>query len=427
MSYPDPWPAPRAVAPVKAALGLPGSKSVTNRALVLAALADAPSRAIRPLRSRDTLLMAAGLRAMGAEITDDGEDWQIIPRSLSGPATIDVGNAGTVMRFLPPVAALATGPIAFHGDPRSYQRPLGPVITALRSLGAEIEDGNKGALPLTVHGAGGLKGGVVDIDASASSQFVSALLLIAPRTERGITIRHTGSSLPSMPHIEMTIEMLGHVGAHVDTSEPNVWNVEPQPLRGRDAVVEPDLSNAAPFLAGAIVTGGSVVIRDWPSSTTQAGDSLRSVLADMGAEVRMTEDGLEVRAGRRLIGLDRDLHDVGELTPVIAALCALASTPSRLSGIAHLRLHETDRLAALANEINRLGGNAVETEDGLVISPQPLHGGVFHSYDDHRIATAGALLGLVVSGVFVENIATTHKTLPNFPALWEQMLSDGSA
>ncbi|GAA0470221.1 3-phosphoshikimate 1-carboxyvinyltransferase [Streptomyces sp. NPDC046215] len=438
----DLWPAPLATGAVDATVTVPGSKSVTNRALVLAALAAEPGWVRRPLRSRDTLLMAEALRSLGvgieetvssssdagstASVAGAGEAWRVIPARLHGPATVDVGNAGTVMRFLPPVATLADGPIRFDGDPRSYERPLHGVIDALRALGARIDDNERGALPLTVHGGGALDGGTVEIDASSSSQFVSALLLSGPRFNQGVEVRHTGAVLPSMPHIRMTVDMLRMAGAQVDTpesgGEPNVWRVSPSALLGRDIVVEPDLSNAAPFLAAALVTGGRVTIPDWPEHTTQPGDALRDIFTAMGGSCELTEEGLTFTGTGRITGIDADLHEVGELTPVIAAVAALADSESVLHGIAHLRLHETDRLAALAKEINELGGDVTETADGLRIRPRPLHGGVFHTYEDHRLATAAAVIGLAVEGVQVENVATTAKTLPDFPELWTGML-----
>ncbi|MFF5128364.1 3-phosphoshikimate 1-carboxyvinyltransferase [Streptomyces syringium] len=434
-AHTDLWPAPTATGAVDATVTVPGSKSVTNRALVLAALASEPGWVRRPLRSRDTLLMAEALRAMGVGIEEtvssasadsEGEAWRVIPARLHGPATVDVGNAGTVMRFLPPVAALADGPIRFDGDPRSYERPLHGVIDALRALGARIDDNERGALPLTVHGGGALDGGPVEIDASSSSQFVSALLLSGPRFNQGVEVRHIGGVLPSMPHIRMTVDMLRMAGAQVDTpeagGEPDVWRVSPSALLGRDIVVEPDLSNAAPFLAAALVTGGKVTIPDWPEHTTQPGDALRDIFTAMGGSCELTEAGLTFTGTGRIKGIDADLHEVGELSPVIAAVAALADSESVLRGIAHLRLHETDRLAALAKEINELGGDVTETEDGLHIRPRALHGGVFHTYEDHRLATAAAVIGLAVEGVQVENVATTAKTLPDFPALWTGML-----
>ncbi|MER7764081.1 3-phosphoshikimate 1-carboxyvinyltransferase [Streptomyces sp. NPDC097619] len=438
----DLWPAPLADGPVRATVTVPGSKSVTNRALVLAALAAEPGWVRRPLRSRDSQLMSDALRALGVGIEETvssssggagetGEAWRVIPAVLRGPATVDVGNAGTVMRFLPPVAALADGPVRFDGDPRSYERPLGQVITALRALGARIDDDGRGALPLTVHGGGALDGGVVEIDASNSSQFVSALLLSAPRFNQGVEVRHTGAVLPSMPHIRMTVEMLRAAGAQVDTpesgGEKNVWRVAPGALRGRDLVVEPDLSNAQPFLAAAMITGGTVTIPDWPRRTTQPGDALRRIFTDMGGSCELTDAGLVFTGTGKIHGVDVDLGEVGELTPGIAAVAALADSESVLRGVAHLRLHETDRLAALTREINGLGGDVTETEDGLRIRPRPLHGGVFHTYDDHRMATAGAVIGLAVEGVKIENVGTTAKTLPDFPAMWTDMLSGAGA
>jgi len=420
----DLWPAPfRGPNPVQARVTIPGSKSVTNRALVLAALADSPSTLRRPLLSRDSALMKSGLISMGIVI-EDGDAWVIKPGALTGPALVDVGNAGTVMRFLPPVAALANGEISFDGDARSYERPIGPVIRALEELGVQIEHEGRYSLPMVVHGKGALRGGEIDIDASASSQFLSALLLIGPSTLKGITARHIGGQLPSMPHIDMTVAMLRDFGAEVEVDhDRNTWKVHPSRLHGRDFVIEPDLSNAAPFLSIAMICGGSITIADWPAQTTQPGDHLRSIMSLMGAEISRNDDGLTLAGTGVVHGIDIDLHDVGELTPAIAALAALADSPSHLRGIGHLRLHETDRLAALTREINSLGGDVTEDETSLHINPVPLHGGVFHTYDDHRLATAGATIGLVVSGVEVENVATTQKTLPDFPGLWTSLLA----
>jgi 3-phosphoshikimate 1-carboxyvinyltransferase len=327
------------------------------------------------------------------------------------------------MRFLPPLAALATGEVTFDGDPRSYERPLGPVIKALEALGVSIEHEDRYSLPLTLNGRGKVGGGEITIDASESSQFLSALLLVAPSFTHGITVKHQGGSLPSMPHIEMTVEMLRQFGATVEVdSVAQTWSVKPGPLHGLDLVIEPDLSNASPFLSIAMVCGGRVSIADWPMKTTQPGDQLRTILSDMGAQFSFGDNGLTIIGTGNIHGIDVDLHDVGELTPSIAALAALADSPSHLRGIGHLRKHETDRLAALTREINALGGNVVEEETALHITPAPLHGGVFHTYDDHRLATAGAVLGLVVEGIEVENIATTRKTLPDFPGLWSSLL-----
>lgn len=421
------WPAIfRGPQPISATVTIPGSKSVTNRALILAAQATTPSLIRRPLISRDSELMVAGLRALGISIVDTSIDgdaaWQITPAKMHGPVKIDVGNAGTVMRFLPPLSALATGSVAFDGDPRSYERPLGPVIKALEGLGISIDHNDRYSLPLTLNGTGQIPGGELEIDASASSQFLSALLLIGSSMTNGITVKHVGGALPSMPHIEMTVDMLRFFGATVEVDATNnIWRVQPGNLIGQDFVIEPDLSNAAPFLSIAMICGGDVTIADWPTKTTQPGDQLREILTQMGAKVEFVEAGLKLTGQGAIHGIDIDLHDVGELTPAIAALCALADSPSHLRGIGHLRLHETDRLAALTTEINALGGNVTEEETALHITPVPLHAGVFHTYEDHRLATAGAAIGLVIPGIEVENIATTRKTLPDFPGLWSSL------
>jgi 3-phosphoshikimate 1-carboxyvinyltransferase len=380
--------------------------------------------------------MIAGLRALGTKIISlPNGDLEISPAKFFGPAAIDVGNAGTVMRFLPPLAALTTGLVHFDGDPRSHERPLGPVIRALEDLGISIEHGSRYSLPLTINGSGKVNGGFLEIDATSSSQFISALLLMAPATEEGITIKHIGSSLPSLPHIEMTIQMLRDFGATVSVTDYRStgsyqWRVEPGELHGLDLIIEPDLSNAAPFMAAAMICGGEVRITDWPKATTQPGDQLRKIFGQMGARIEFASDSsstfLSIKGDGAISGIDVDLHDVGELTPSIAALCALAETPSSLRGIGHLRLHETDRLAALAAEINALGGDVDEEESALHISPAPLHAGIFHSYEDHRLATAGAIIGLRIPGIEVENIATTKKTLPDFPGAWAQLLAEGN-
>ena len=426
------WPAIfRGATPVDISVVIPGSKSVTNRALILAAQAKSPSTLRRPLVSRDSELMVTGLKALGigieeATIVVDGNEelqWIVTPAPMHGGVRVDVGNAGTVMRFLPPLAGLATGEVNFDGDPRSYERPLGPVIKALEELGVSIDHEDRYSLPLKLHGTGKVSGGEITIDASESSQFLSALLLVAPSFTNGITVKHKGGSLPSMPHIEMTVEMLRQFGASVEVdSVAQTWSVKPGALHGLDLVIEPDLSNASPFLSIAMVCGGRVAIADWPLKTTQPGDQLRAILSDMGAQFSFGDNGLTIIGTGKIHGIDVDLHDVGELTPSIAALCALADSPSHLRGIGHLRKHETDRLAALTREINALGGNVVEEETALHITPAPLHAGVFHTYDDHRLATAGAVLGLVIEGIEVENIATTRKTLPDFPGLWSSLL-----
>jgi len=403
-------------------VSLPGSKSLTNRALLLAALATGPSVVRRPLRSRDTLLMASALTALGTGVddTNDDGDWTVTPAPWTSDADVDCGLAGTVMRFVPPVAGLAQGTVGFDGDPHMRLRPVGPMLAALTSLGVHVDDGGRGGLPFDVRGDGSVPGGTVTIDASASSQFVSALLLAGARYDVGVDVRHVGKPVPSLPHIEMTVAMLRDRGVEVDDSDANRWAVAPGPIAPVDHAIEPDLSNAAPFLALAAATGGRVRVTDWPAETTQPGDELREILARMGCEVTLDDSGLTVvgPGPGQLTGVDLDLHDVGELTPAVAALCALADSPSHLRGIAHIRGHETDRLAALAAELGRLGAEVEERPDGLTVRPAPLHGGLFRTYADHRMAHAGVILGLVVEGVLVEDIATTSKTFPDFAGAW---------
>jgi 3-phosphoshikimate 1-carboxyvinyltransferase len=399
---------------------------MTARALVLAAISVGPSTLHHPLRARDTELMAGGLRAMGTHVsTVDDERWLVRPRPLAGPAHVDVGLAGTVMRFLPAVAALADGPVTFDGDARARARPLGPLVEALWAVGVRIDAAPAGGLPLTVHGVGRVRGGEVTIDASASSQLVSGLLLAAPDFDSGIVVRHVGPPVPSAPHLRMTVQMLRSAGAGVDDSTPDVWAVQPGRLSGRGWDVEPDLSGAAPFLAAALVAGGAVTIPGWPVATSQPGDRLRGLLTAMGGRCTVSTEGLTVRGTGKIHGLDADLSATSELTMVLAALAVLADSPSRFTGIAHIRGHETDRLGALTRELTALGAEVTELPDGLAIKPGPLRGGGFETYDDHRMAHAGAVLGLAVPGIRLTDVACTAKTMPDFPALWESMVGGG--
>ncbi|TFV58693.1 3-phosphoshikimate 1-carboxyvinyltransferase [Mycobacterium sp. PS03-16] len=426
------WPAPSTPSPVHATVTVPGSKSQTNRALLLAALAtpQGVSTVRGALRSRDTDLMIGALRTLGVQVDCiDAKDTELRVSGGIAPAAgarVDCGLAGTVLRFVPPLAALGTETVAFDGDEQARVRPIAPLLTGLRALGVDVQgDG----LPFTVRGAGGVAGGTVEIDASASSQFVSGLMLSGAAFRDGLTVVHTGGSVPSAPHVAMTVAMLRDAGVGVDDGTPKRWTVRPGPIQTRDWMIEPDLSNAVPFLAAAVVSGGAVRVTGWPASSTQPADAILGILETLGAEVRQADTYLEVQGRLPYDGIDADLHDVGELAPAVAALAALAApgAVSRLRGIAHLRGHETDRLAALRTELTGLGGQCEETEDGLVITATPLHGGTWHSYADHRMAMAGAIVGVRTPGVEIENIATTAKTLPEFPQLWSGMLAGQTA
>lgn len=415
--------APTAKSPLNAKIALPSSKSLNNRELVLSAIAESPTILKNPLESRDSTLMIEALTALGATIEKSPNQLLITPGALRGGTAIHCGLAGTVMRFVPPFAALAKGPVRFDGDEAARSRPMRTTIDSLRSLGIKVEGEG---FPFTVVGSGKVAGGEVQIDASASSQFVSGLLLVGAKFERGLTIIHRGEHLPSMPHIEMTIDTLQKRGVDAKQIGDSSWRVEPGVVAGGEVTIEPDLSNAGPFLAAAMVAGGKVTIPNWPKTTTQVGDHFREILPRMGARVELNGSDLAVSGGEAIHGIDIDLSLGGELTPVIAALAALADSPTRISGVAHLRGHETDRLKALVSEINSLGGDAEETVDGMVIRPAALHGGLWHTYEDHRMATAGAIIGLRIVGVEIEDISTTSKTMPGFQGLWSQMLGGNS-
>jgi 3-phosphoshikimate 1-carboxyvinyltransferase len=403
--------------------------------LVLAALADAPVTVRGGLASRDSELMIAALRAMGITIDDSARDtdgsrlWLVTPGALAGGVTIDCGLAGTVMRFVPPLVLLAglnndRRPVTFDGDEGARVRPMGPLLDALRALGATVDDAGRGTLPFTVTPPDSVPGHV-DVDASTSSQFVTGLLLVAPRLPQGLTVRHVGKVLPSLPHIDMTCQTLRDAGIRVDQPDEQTWVVHPGSLTLGEVRVEPDLSNAGPFMAAALVAGGTVRIPGWPRHTTQPGAYYPELLTRMGATCDLQDDVMTVTGTRVITGIEADLSPAGEITPTIAALCALADSPSQLTGIGHLRGHETDRLAAIAAEVERVGGHCLAGDESLKFSGLPLAGlkpAVLETYHDHRMATFAAILGLAVDGIGVVNVSTTSKTMPDFPQMWADML-----
>ncbi|WP_026361184.1 3-phosphoshikimate 1-carboxyvinyltransferase [Amycolatopsis nigrescens] len=417
------WTAPVAPGPLNAVVQVPGSKSITNRAYLLAGLSSTSTLVRTPLESRDTVLMLDALAAMGGSYQPGPDGVRISPLSTEGdaPVAVALGNAGTVARFTPALAGLGNRAVRFDGDEAIRRRPVAPLLRALSELGVQIEDDGRGAPPFTVHGKGRVRGGKVDLDSSASSQFLSALLLAGPSFDEGVTVRLVGGAPPSEPHIAMTIDLLRRFGAETER-DGTEFHVGPARLACPNYTVEPDLSTAAPFVAAAVAAGGTVRVTGWPERTTQPGDWLRSLLTELGQRVELGADGLTVTGTGEIPGVTLDLHEVGELTPVIAALLCFADGPSVISGVAHLRGHETDRLTALATELSGLGGDVTETEDGLRITPAPLHGGEFHTYDDHRLVMAGAVLGLRVPGVQVENPATVGKTFPGFVDAWTTLL-----
>ena len=420
---PTPWLAPLAAGPVRGELSIPGSKSASARSLLLAALADGPSRLTGVLNSRDTSLLRAGLTTLGARFEESDAALQVTPATtITGGGRIDCGLAGTVMRFLPPLAALAGQPTQFFGDPAAGRRPMAPLLGALADLGAEVSQ--PWQLPFSVV-AVSLRKNAVSLDAGGSSQFISALPLAGARFPDGIAVAHSGSTLPSLPHIQMTLALLARRGVAAARTGPSAWQVSPGPIAALDEAIEPDLTNAATLLAAALVTGGELTAA-WPDGV-QAGDELAGVLAAFGARLTYATapDGtrqLTVSGADGLRGADLDLSKISELTPVAAALAALAPEPSRLRGVAHIRGHETDRLAALSAGLGELGANVRQTADGLAFSPATLHGGPFDTYADHRLAHAAALVGLVVEGVLLDDVECTTKTLPDFPGLWRDLI-----
>ena len=390
-------------APLDATVDIPGSKSLTNRYLVLAALADAPIVVRGGLVSRDSDLMIAALRSLGVAIdagASHGRDWTVTPGPLRGGVHVDCGLAGTVMRFVPPLALLAgiagdTRPITFDGDPGARLRPMGPLLDALRALGATVDDAGRGTLPFTVVPPTSVPS-AVDVDSSASSQFVTGLLLVAPRLPGGLTVRHVGETLPSLPHIDMTCETLREAGIRVDQPDERTWIVHPGALHFDEIRVEPDLSNAGPFMAAALVAGGTVRILGWPRHTTQPGALFPELLERMGGRCKLVGDVMTVTGDGSVRGITA----------------------------------ETDRLAAIATEVGRLGGGCVADDDSLTFdgAPRPddadagLAGAVMETYHDHRMATFAAVIGLRVPGVEVINVGTTSKTMPDFPAMWRAMV-----
>jgi 3-phosphoshikimate 1-carboxyvinyltransferase len=425
------WASPAATGPVSARVRLPTSKSITNRALVLAALGDGPAVIASPLQARDTTLAAGALRALGNEITESRTGWVITPGQPApgSEVSVDLGNAGTVMRFVPALAALTSAVVFFDGDERIRLRPIGPVLAALRQLGAQIEDGGRAAVPFTVHGRGAVRGGTVVLDASGSSQLVSGLLLAAPRFDEGIEVRHEGPPVPSAPHIAMTVRMLRAAGASVESWFP-VLAVGLTPGAGAagaanlgSVTVEPDLSNAGPFLARRWSPAARSPSRLAAGQPAGRGEIL-DVLGQMGARhsVARRADDLGDRADpRRHRGPARRCR----ARPVLTAAAAVAESSSVFTGLAHTRTHETDRLAALAKEINALGGDITELPDGLQIRPRPLRAGdspgPFGTYDDHRMVMAAAVLGLAVPGLRVAGADTVAKTFPDFMDVWSSM------
>jgi len=458
------WRCPTPSEPIDATVSLPGSKSLSARALLAAALADAPSQIEGLLESRDTALMRAALETLGARFTWHGGLLQVtpLPATKAAPGVdppapeaaptekpaglppdnstpvIDCGLAGTVMRFVPPLALALGVSLTFTGDQAALARPMEPLTDALAALGASFEwHGQRGRLPFTIHGAGlnPQEHLQVQVDGSKSSQFVSALLYLGAALQLGGKTQSLTVSakqpLVSIPHLQMSVASLRQCGLQVQApedyrAEQLSWCVSGRPRGGR-SVIEPDLSNAGPFIAAPLVSaaGGQVRILHWPTHTTQVGANWVEILKLFGAQVHLDQGTLQVSSSGAMRGIERDASAEGELVPTMAALALVAASqgqPSKIWGIGHLRGHETDRLAAIAAQARKLGGNVDEGQDYLVFHPCTLHPAHLEAYADHRMATFAAIMGLNLPGISLDDVGATAKTMPTFTQLWDAML-----
>jgi 3-phosphoshikimate 1-carboxyvinyltransferase len=405
--------------PLDATVTVPGSKSLTNRALVAAALADGTSEIVRPLEADDTDAMAACLAALGVVIRRQPDRWIVEGRErpAPGPARLDAHLSGTTARFIAPVVALGEGAYTLDGGPSLRTRPMAPMLDALRSLGAQIVGhGEPGHLPVTIT-AGGLFGGTIRVRADLSSQFVSGLLLAAPRAKSDLVIEVEGDVV-SRPFLDLTVRVMHAFGAPVET-DAGRFAVPAGGYRPAEYRVEPDASSASYFFAAAAICGGRVTVEGLGSGTTQGDARFADVLASMGAIVERTATSTTV-VGGPLVGVDVDLAEMGDVALTLAAVAVFADGPTRVRGVGYIRRHETDRIAAVVKELGRCGVRAEETEDGFIVHPGTPHGAEIHTYDDHRVAMSFALLGLRVPGIRITDAACVGKTFPGF---WDVLAS----
>ncbi|MBO9310050.1 MAG: 3-phosphoshikimate 1-carboxyvinyltransferase [Chloroflexi bacterium] len=412
--------------PIDAVISVPGSKSITNRALVLAALAEGESALENALFSEDSHWCSQALQRLGIPIKAEAEAARFLVQGRGGilpaaHADLFVGNSGTTARFLVAVAALGNGTYRFDGVPRMRQRPIGPLLAALRQLGAQFSfEGAPNAFPLTVHAAG-LQGGAATLEATNSSQYVSALLQVAPYARRDVTIYLTGEVV-SEPYIEMTLRVMAQFGVIADKSDYRNYHVRAgQRYQAQRYVIEPDASNATYFFAAAALVGGRVRVPHLSANSLQGDVRFVDVLEQMGCQVERAATYLEVRSIGQLRGVDVDLNAMSDTAQTLAAIAPFASTPTRIRNIGHIRHKETDRIAALATELRKLGAQVEERADSLTIYPSALRPAEIETYDDHRMAMAFAVTGLALDGVRIKNPACTAKTFPDFFARFEAL------
>jgi 3-phosphoshikimate 1-carboxyvinyltransferase len=405
--------------PVDAVVSLPGSKSYTNRALLVAALADGDSEIRRALFSDDTTYMIEALRALGIPVEALPEREMIRIRGGGGvvpvqTADLFVGNAGTAARFLTAYVALGHGRYRIDGVPRMRERPIGPLLNALRQLGVDATSERGNGCPPIVVQSGGLAGGAAEISGDVSSQFISALMMVGPCTEKGLDLTIRGD-LVSKPYVDLTLSVMSAFGVTARNEDYHRIHVRGrQKYRARAYQVEPDASAASYFLAAAAVTGGRVRIDGLGRSSAQGDLRLVQILERMGCHVDWGDDYVELRGPSQLRGVDADMADVSDVAQTLAAIAPFASDTVRVRGIAHIRRKETDRITAVTNELRRLGANVVEHEDGWEILPSILKPAVVETYDDHRMAMSFAVTGLRVAGLHIANPRCVAKTFPDF-------------
>jgi 3-phosphoshikimate 1-carboxyvinyltransferase len=418
MALLDPLPIEPLAGPVDAVVSPPGSKSLTNRALVCAALAEGGSTLRRALDADDTNAMVDGLRALGIEVEADPPSQTVRVIGCGGrpPATVAIADAqlsGTTSRFLLPVAALAAGTIRVDGALPLRARPMGPSIEALRSLGVTVTDvGAPGHLPVDVSD-GPVAGGEITVPGDASSQFLSGLLLAAPAMRTGLTVRVEGT-LVSRPYVDMTVAVMSAFGATVDRPDDRTWRVEPQTYAATTYEIEPDASAASYAFAVPAIVGGTVRVDGLGSSSLQGDVAFVELLARMGARVEQTATSTTVHGTGRLQGIEADLSAISDTAQTLAAVAPFADGPTRITGIGFIRRKETDRVRAMVTELRRAGVDAEEEPDGILVRPGPIRPATIETYDDHRMAMAFALLGLGAPGIAIADPGCVAKTYPGY-------------
>lgn len=402
-----------------AVVEVPGSKSITNRALLTAALAEGSSQLVRPLASEDTAVMVDALTALGCKIQRGKESWTIhgLRGKLRRPeSTVQTENSGTTARFITAASALADGPVVIDGSPRMRQRPIQDLADALAALGVRIDVlGKDGCPPVRVHGPE-FPGGHAAIDASRSSQYVSALLLAAPYARNDVVLALQDGVLVSRPYVELTMQVMRAFGGHVDwTPDGEIRVSRERRYRARTYRVEPDASSAVYAFCSAAVTGGRARVEGISGRSIQADLAVLPILEQMGCRVLRGDDFIEVRGPMdRLLPVDTDMNELPDAALAIAVVALFAAGETRIRNVANLRLKESNRLLALETELRKLGAEARATADSLTIEPGPLHGAEIDTYDDHRMAMAFSMAGLRVEGVVIQNPGCVSKTWPEY-------------